>query len=324
MFSWGAKHVVVTGGAGFIGSHLVERLVTMGTRVRVVDNLQRGRIENIGPVSDRVEFLQGSLEDASFADRAIRGTDVVFDFASRLGGIRFLSKNPASILSTNLRMLLYTLEAARIQNVERYFYASSSCVYGQETPVPHKEDHAGFCPPESAYGWSKIAGEALVKAYHEEYGLRTYLARPFNVYGPKESLGPFPHVIIQFIKDASKEKPLMIYGDGKQTRAFTYVSDVIDGIVRIAESPYICTPFNLGSGQETSINELADLIIELYPSKMELRKQYCMAISGDIRRRAADSRRAKELLDWEPTVELRVGLKNTIEWYRSPPNFSTI
>jgi len=313
--SWRDRDVTVAGGAGFIGSWLVRKLLQLGAKISVVDNFERGKIENLLPYIESLRLVKGDLMDHNFATHVLKGSEIVFDLTSKLGGIRFLSENPAQILRTNLQMALNIAEAARKNEVERILFVSSSCVYGNETAIPNLERCAAYSPPESSYGWSKIVGEKIYEAYKTQYGMNSYIVRPFNVYGPREDFEKSPHVIPQFIRRVFKGNPIVIYGDGKQTRSFTYVSDVVDGMIRCIESNYVCVPFNLGSNNETSINEIASLIIKLCDPKLKVQVKHEAEIDGDIRRRAADNRLARQLLGWEPEVDLRTGLSNTIQWY---------
>jgi nucleoside-diphosphate-sugar epimerase len=314
--SWQQANVAVTGGAGFIGSNLTQYLVGLGANVTVIDNFERGDVRNVSPRWNSVRCMRGDLRDMNFVKTALEGCEIIFDLGSKLGGIRFLASHPASTISANLQMTLNTIEAARINNVEKFLFVSSSCVYGNETPIPNKECHAAYCPPESSYGWSKIAGEAIVNAYNVQYGMKTYIVRPFNVYGPRENLEQSPHVIPQFIRNVLHGSPIVIYGDGEQTRSFTYVSDVVDGIMKAVQSNHISMPFNIGSENETSMNDLAMLIMKLCrpASKVEIRHE--PPIKGETRRRVPDSHLAHVLLGWTGKTSLENGLKKTIDWNR--------
>jgi nucleoside-diphosphate-sugar epimerase len=314
--SWQQRSVVITGGAGFIGSHLVECLVQLGANVTVIDNFERGDAKNVLPYLNSVKCTKGDLRDSNFAKSALRGSEIVFDLASKLGGIRFLASYPALTIRANLQITLNTIEAARMNEVDKYLFVSSSCVYGNETPIPHREYQAAYYPPESAYGWSKITGEAIARSYNSQYGMKVYIVRPFNVYGPRENLEQSPHVIPQFITSILHGYPIVIYGDGEQTRSFTFVSDAVDGIMRAVQSNHVSVPFNIGSEDETSINELARLTMKLCGTAPKVEIRYEPAIMGEIRRRVADSQLARTLLGWTCKIGLEGGLKKTIEWHR--------
>lgn len=312
---WSGKKVAVTGGAGFLGSNICEDLLNCGAYVTVVDNLERGKEINLEGLN-RAKLVKGDLRDPRFAYSVIKDAEIVMDFAGKLGGIRLLHDFPASILSANVQITLNTIEAARRANVERYFFASSSCVYGQETPVPHSEENAFYFPPESSYGWSKVLGEAFARAYQNEFGMQVRIARLFNVYGPREDFERSPHVIPQFIKSIIESGSAHINGNGSQTRSFLYVKDAVEGILKVTESEY-CEPFNIGSNIETSIYDLAKLISQVYNPKLKIKIQYCPAIPKEIQRRSANIDLAKDRLGWSPTTNLEEGLSRTIEWAKS-------
>jgi nucleoside-diphosphate-sugar epimerase len=312
---WSEKNVTITGGAGFLGSNLCEELIYRGACVTIVDNFERGKETNLQGL-DSVKEVKGDLRNPKFAYSTIKDADIVMDLAGKLGGIRFLSDFPGSILSTNLKVTLNTIEAARKADVERYFFASSSCVYGQETPTPNSEKDAFYSPPESAYGWSKVLGEAIARAYYSEFGMQVRIARLFNVYGPREDFERSLHVIPQFIKNVLEGRPIHIYGTGTQTRSFLYIRDAVEGILKVTESKYR-EAFNIGSNVETSVNDLANLVSQLCNPKHEIKIEYHSSIPGDIQRRSADVDLAKDRLGWSPKTNLKEGLSRTITWYKS-------
>ena len=198
MFSWEGTNVAVTGGAGFIGNRLADKLISLGANVKIIDSRIIGKSTIFSNKLSKIQFIQGNLKNKKFIRNAIREAEVVFDLATKLGDIEFINGHPASILSENIRILLETIEVAKA-NADRYFFASSSSVYGTQTPTPHSEDDADFIQSVSAYGWSKIIGEEFTKAYYEEYGLKTYVARLFNVYGPQKNLKHQSSVVTKFI-----------------------------------------------------------------------------------------------------------------------------
>lgn len=316
MFSWEGTNVAVTGGAGFIGSRLADKLISLGANVKIIDSRIMRNSAIFSNKLSKIQFIQGNLKNQKFIRNAIRETEVVFDLASKLGDMEFINDRPASILSENIRILLETIEVAKA-NADRYFFASSSNVYGTKTPTPHGEDDADFNQSVSAYGWSKIIGEEFTKTYYEEYGLKTYVARLFNVYGPQENFKRQSSVVTKFILNTLSGKPLVIYGDGKQTRDFTFITDIVDGIIKIVESSHFSIPFNLGTGCGVTINELADLVIRLCQPKIQLKKKYKPAIPNEIKYSVANNQRAKQLLGWAPKVELKNGLMKAIDWHRS-------
>ncbi|HYL78867.1 MAG TPA: NAD-dependent epimerase/dehydratase family protein [Bryobacteraceae bacterium] len=294
---------LVTGGAGFIGSELVSQLVAAGWRVTVIDNLATGRWENLDGL-DGVERLTQDIRDLP----ELPDCSVVFHLACL--GVRHSIRAPRETHEVNATGTLAVLEAARSAGVQRFVYVSSSDVYGSAQCVPMTEQHPTF--PSTAYGASKLAGEAYARAYNLSYGLPTVVVRPFNTYGPRcHHEGDSGEVIPKFLLRAQAGCPLVIFGDGEQTRDFTYVSDTAQGILQAG----ICADavgrtFNLGSGREVSINTLARLAkgvrIVHEPSR-----------PGDITRLVADATLARELLGFESRVKLEDGLERLRAWYRS-------
>lgn len=314
MSFWQAKNVTVTGGCGFLGSHFVDYASSLGAIIKVIDNCERGQLSNVAHLSN-IEIIQGDLTDLSFTVNALKESDIVVDFANRLGGARYLYDSPASIMNTNLRITANCLEAAKLAKVERYLFVSSSCVYGHQTSVPHPEEEAGFCPPESAYGWSKLAGEQLINSYLQEYGMRAYIVRLFNAYGPRENFFRTPHVIPIFIRKLLNREPIIIYGTGEQTRSFTYVTDLIRGIASVLESNYIGEPFNIGSEVEVTMNELVERIAKIC-NVSNYKVVHDSPIPTDIKRRSAKIDKIRSLLGWEPETQLDDGIRMTLEWYK--------
>jgi UDP-glucose 4-epimerase len=292
---------VVTGGAGFIGSELVSQLVAAGWRVTVIDNLATGRWENLDGL-DGVKRLTLDVRDV----RELPDCSVVFHLACL--GVRHSLHAPRETHEVNATGTLVMLEAARAAGVERFVYVSSSEVYGSAQTVPMTEQHPTY--PSTAYGASKLAGEAYARAYFLSYGLPTVVVRPFNTYGPRcHHEGDSGEAIPKFLLRAQAGFPLVIFGDGEQTRDFTYVSDTAQGILRAG----ICADalgqtFNLGSGREVSINMLARLAkgasVLHEPSR-----------PGDVRRLVADATLAREMLGFEPRIELEDGIERLRAWY---------
>ena len=310
--------VTVTGGAGFIGSHLVEELLNRGCRVKVLDSFERGSTRNLQP-QEKLTVKQVNLQDSLNLDADFAGSQVVFDLAAKVSGNRELYRSPADLLTTNIAITAKVARAAVKAQVERVVFISSSCVY--DTPqvrIPHGEKDLAL-PLQSYYGWSKLIGETIYSAHHEQFGLKVAAARLFNVYGPRESLQS-PHVIPEFIRKAfelknSNRETFEVLGDGNQTRSFLYVSDAVSGLTNLAESEY-CEAFNFGSEKEIKIKDLADVILQkagLNPGRVSFTHEPINPI--DVKRRAADTSKARTLLNWEPKVDLDEGLTNTIDWF---------
>ena len=314
--------VVVTGGAGFIGSNLVNLLLARGCRVTVYDSFERGSPSNLPSGDANLKLKEADLRDYERLESELKGADLLFDLAARVSGIRTLHDLPADMLDSNAKATLRVAEAASRAKVGKAIFASSSCVYDHpKVAVPHVEDDVRV--PQTSYGQSKLFGEGVYQACGEQYGLNFGIVRFFNVYGPQETLQS-PHVIPDFIMKAFAcergKKTFEILGDGKQTRSFMYISDAVEGLVRLAESERSGDIVNIGSDRETSIRELAGMILReagVDPEAIEF--VHSPVHPKDVLRRAADVRRARDLLGWEPKVTLEDGLRTTVAWFRERP-----
>jgi UDP-glucose 4-epimerase len=311
------KTVLVTGGAGFIGSHLVDRLMQRGCKVRVLDNLANGRVENISHHfdNDRFEFFQGSITDPFYVKKAIEGVDVIFHLACL--GVRHSIRQPFENHRVNAEGTLLLLEAALNEGVQRFIYCSTSEVYGTAEIVPMTETHPTH--PMTVYGASKLAGEAYARAYHRTYGLETVVIRPFNTYGPRSHHeGDAGELIPKSIIRAFNNEPLLLFGNGEQTRDFTYVEDSAAGLMLAAETPNIVgQTFNLGSKFEITIREVAEAIKRKTGSRSKI--EYLSDRPGDVLRLYADNAAYKSLTDWTPTTPFEEGLEKTIQWFQEQP-----
>lgn len=319
MAFWKGKKVLVTGGAGFIGSHLARRLVEMGAIVRIVDSLYTGDLRRIDGIKNKAEFFQEDLRIYDTCEKLVNGQEYVFHLAANMGGIGYISFIGADIMSDNLRMNINMLEASKVEGVERVFYSSSACVYPKEKqmlPVvtPLKEIDANPANPDSYYGWEKLATEKLCEAYSRDWGLQTRVLRYHNVYGPMASYSEERgKVICSLIRKAilyPKER-FVVWGDGRQTRSFLYISDAVEGTIRLMESDY-SKPINVGSDRLVSVNELAKKIIDLSNKDIEI--EYDLTKPQGVRGRNADITLAKKVLNWEPKVSLEEGLLKTYNW----------
>ena len=306
---------LVLGGAGFIGSHLVDFLVSQKSQIYVVDNLSRGKAQNLQHCIDKINFIEYDLRK----DFPKFGTDIdyVFDFAATIWGITNLYTQPATLLSNNVRIASNVLESVKNWNLVKYVYISSSCRYNfNGAKFPHKEEDLGYV--KESYDWSKIFGEELCRAYGKEFKLPYSIVVPFNVYGGRESLD-YPHVIPDFIKQAKevKEKGLKefkILGSGEQTRCFTYIDDCIEGIIDVATKGRNREAYNIGSNIEVKVIDLAKMILKEF--KLEsIKIKSLPKIEGDIQRRIPSIEKAKIYLNWKPKTSLEDGLKKTIQWY---------
>ena len=308
------RNVLVTGGAGFIGSHLVELLVADGARVTVVDNLVTGLRRNLtGVLGAGCRLVVADIRDGALVDSLLEGVDTVFHLACL--GVRHSIHSPVENHEVNATASLHLLEAARRAGVGRFVHVSSSEVYGSARTVPMGEDHP-TCPM-TVYGASKLAGEAYARAQFHTYGFHTVVVRPFNAYGPRSHHeGDSGEVIPKFTLRGLAGRPLIVFGDGEQTRDFTYVEDTARGIRDAGTVPEaVGMTINLGSGQEISINALAREVAGVLGRQLEV--QHAAPRPGDVRRLYADSRLASRVLGFASRVGLREGLSRLRDWYAS-------
>jgi len=300
---------LVTGGAGFIGSHLVEALVARGGRVRVFDNLATGRLENLSAVKDSIEFVQGDLRDRAVVSRAMKGVEVVFHHAA-LASVPLSVEDPLTTNEVNVTGTLNVLLAARDAGVRRVVYASSSSVYGGSPQLPKREEMKP--DPCSPYAVSKLAGEHLCRAFWPVYGLSTVSLRYFNVFGLRQdSDSPYAAVIPKFIECLNAGEPLPVYGDGKQTRDFIPVSSVVEVNMQAAARDRIDGEvFNVGSGKPVSLLDLVSLLGEV--SGREPRIRFLPERLGDVRKSWAGIEKARLMLDIVPG-SLHEGLRRLLD-----------
>jgi len=303
--------VLITGGAGFIGSHTVELLLKENFYVIVLDNFRSSSKENLNSIlqSSRVSIINGDIRDFSLLKSVMRDVDAVIHLAA-IVSVDEANSFPDLAFQVNANGTLNVLEAMRYCDVERIVYASSAAVYGNPIYLPIDEKHPLF--PLNPYGASKLAGEALVNAYQETYGLKSVVLRYFNVFGPRMKAGPYAGVVLKFITSALSNKPLIIYGDGKQVRDFIYVKDVAMANL-IAVKGNVTGVFNIGTGKKTRIIDLARKIIDLTRSKSEIK--FAPARPGDVRESVANIVKAEKELEWKPNFSLEQGLKNTIRFF---------
>jgi len=304
------KKVVVTGGAGFIGSHLAEELVRRGYYTTVLDDLSTGKIDNIeGLLSKKnVDFMQGSVTNLPLLLELFQNAEYVFHQAA-IPSVPRSVDSPQFSHEVNITGTLNVLLSARDSGVKKVIYASSSSVYGDTPTLPKREDM--LPEPQSPYAVTKLAGEYYCRAFHQVYGLPTVCLRYFNVYGPRQDPdSQYAAVIPKFIKRSCEGNPSVIFGDGEQTRDFTFVKDVVEANILAAQSD-ACGVFNISRGESITINQLAKLIIELVGNKVESVHQGPRP--GDIRYSLADISKA-EAFGYKSRYDLRVGLAETIRW----------
>jgi nucleoside-diphosphate-sugar epimerase len=304
---------VVTGGAGFIGSHLVEALVARGERVRVVDSLVTGRAANIEGFPG-VEFLHGDLADLEVAHRGIAGADYVLHQAA-IPSVPRSVQDPVTSNRANIDATLNVLVAARDAKVKRVVYAASSSAYGDAAALPKQEEMP--TAPLSPYALQKLVGEQYMQLFTSLYGLETVSIRYFNVFGPRQDpSSPYSGVISLFITALIENRAPTIYGDGSQTRDFTYVANVVDGVLRACTAPAASGQvINVATGGRISLNDLFRSIAKITGATAQ--PQYVATRAGDVRDSQADINRAERLLGYRPTVDLDEGLARTVAWYRA-------
>jgi len=300
---------LVTGGAGFIGSHLSEELVKRGHRVRVVDNFVTGYQRNI---RDGVEFVQGDLADASVAETAVKGIDYVLHEAAIPSVPRSVA-NPLESNRANIDSTLNLLIASRDSGVKRLVFAGSSSVYGDTEVLPKTETMP--TNPLSPYALQKLMGEMYGQMFTRLYGFEAVTTRYFNVFGPRQDPGsPYSGVISLFIKALHEGTQPVIFGDGEQTRDFTYVTNVVDGVIRAAETPGVGGEvFNVATNGRISLNELLATLKKIFGSNVE--PIYKEVRAGDVRDSQADISKAQRLLGYQPIVGLEEGLRHTVDWF---------
>ena len=301
----------MTGGAGFIGSHLVDRLVKEGCEVVVLDNFSTGRIENLQPVLNRKRFslVQGDIMNPKDVNRAIENADAVFHLAAFVN-VQLSMENPMLANDVNVKGTLNLLRASVEKNVSRFVYASTCAVYGEARHLPINEEHP--LSPTSPYGISKLAAEQHCRVLYQTVGLKTVCLRFFNVYGPRQFTAPYGAVITRFVKSLKNNRPLTIHGDGKQTRDFLYVGDVVEACaLSLSSKNCVGEVINIGTGVGTTINELAGLLAKLM-KKDQTALRHVASRKGDIRHSYADTGKAQRILGYKPKVTLQKGLKGLL------------
>jgi nucleoside-diphosphate-sugar epimerase len=304
---------LVTGGAGFIGSHLTEELVRRGHFVRVVDNLVTGKRRNLDHVSG-VEFVEGDLADPGIAERAAKGMDYVLHQAA-IPSVPRSVRDPVASNRANVDASLNILVAARDARVKRLVYAGSSSAYGDTPTLPKREDMP--TNPLSPYALQKLMAELYCQMFTRLYGLETVTIRYFNVFGPRQDPGsPYSGVISLFSTALLGGRRPIIYGDGEQTRDFTYVANVVDGVLRACEAAKaVGEVINVATGGRISLNELLRTMNRVVGTDLEA--LYDEPRAGDVRDSQADITKARALLGYMPSVGLEEGLKRTLEWCRA-------
>ena len=310
------KSCMVTGGAGFIGSHLAHALVQRRDHVRVFDNLSTGSLDNLAAVRDRIEWIEGDVTDLAALKHAAQGVDVIFHQAA-LASVSRSVKDPVSTHETCATGTLNVLVAARDAGAQRVVYASSSSVYGDTPTLPKVETMAPS--PRSPYAAAKLAGEAYCQAFHDVYGLGCVALRYFNVFGPRQDPdSPYSAVIPLFATAMAAGRRPTIFGDGEQSRDFTFVANVVQANLLAATAPAAPgNAYNVACGQRYTLNELIGVLNRLLGTEVE--PTYADPRPGDVRHSLADISRAQQDLDFRPEIDFEDGLAQTVEYYKHAP-----
>jgi nucleoside-diphosphate-sugar epimerase len=304
-----SDHYLVSGGAGFIGSHLVHRLIADGERVRVVDNLATGSRERLRDVEGAFEFMQADLADPGVCDEAVQGAHYVLHQAA-IPSVQRSVKNPIETNRANVTSTLNLLEACRKRGVRRFVYASSSSAYGDTPVLPKRED----MPPDplSPYALQKFVGERYCQLYSIIYDLETVSLRYFNVFGPgQDPYSEYSAVIPKFASRLREGAPLVVYGDGEQSRDFTYVDNVVEANLLALRAPRAAgAVVNIGCGERITLNRLIKSLEDIFQVRATV--DYQARRPGDVRDSLADISRARELLGYQPAVGVAEGLRRTV------------
>ncbi len=310
---------IVTGGAGFIGNHIVRKLLSLGHKVKVIDNLSKGELNNLKDCIDNpnLEFIQADLLDISKAKELLKDADTIYHLAARIGGIGYFHKIPATLLVDNNILTQNIFEAAK-ENKTKVVYLSSSMVFERATEFPSTEESLNRIPPPiTAYGYSKLAGEYIARAYNDEFGVPYVIVRPFNAYGPGEAPGDYygySHVIPDLVKKLSLgQNPLELFGNGEQVRCYTYVEDLAGGIVLAGENA-VNDDFNISSDRPVSVKELSLMIWKVLGKNEDLGFKYIETFKDDVQKRVSSSLKIRTKLGWQPKMKFEEGLRITVNW----------
>jgi UDP-glucose 4-epimerase len=322
-----AKHysrVIVTGGAGFIGGHIVDRLLKEGFDVTVIDNLSMGRLENIAQNEDKREFhfVKGDIRDFDLVKNTMKDIDAVFHEAAS-ASVTLSLKNPMLVNDINVLGTLNLLKAAVELDVKRFIFASSAAVYG-ETALPRKGEEI---PPDPTqpYGVSKLAAESYTRSFCKSYGLETVSLRYFNVYGPRQSFDincAYGGAITIFLNRLMRSMPPIIYGDGEQTRDFVYVQDIVEAnMLALNTKNAVGEFFNIGSGTAISVNQVAQVLKERL-NKKDIKNVYAAERPAEVKHGYADISKAKRILNYTPRFLFEEGITNLVDWYSKDEDLS--
>jgi len=308
------SEILVTGGAGFIGSHIVDQLLDEGIKVRVLDNLSTGEKKNLAQHENKksFRFIEGDIRNFDLVKKTVKGVDAVIHEAALVSVTRSV-EDPLLSNEINVTGTVNLLKACVDAHVKRFVLASSCAVYGETETLPI---HENFTPkPLSPYAVNKLAAENYAKVFHDVYGLETVSLRYFNVYGPRQKYGPYSGVISIFINCLLENEHTIIYGDGKQTRDFVNVKDVVEAnMLALSKQKAVGEVFNISTGESTTLNKLAEIIQKIM-DKTDLKPVHAEPRSGDIKHSYGDISKAQRNLEYAPKVQLEEGLNELIKWY---------
>lgn len=307
---------LVTGGAGFIGNHVVRRLISEGLHVRVLDDFSTGFKHNLAEVADKIELIEGSITDMPTVERAVQGAEIVFHIAARASVPRSV-KDPQSAHDINITGSLNMLVAARDAGVKRFVYSASSSAYGDTPTLPKVETMTP--QPLSPYAVSKLAPEYYCRVFSHVYGLPTISLRYFNVFGPRQDpKSAYAAVIPAFVTRMVKGERPQVYGDGEQSRDFCFIDNVVEANWRASQAPHIAGEVvNIACGERTTLNEIVARINEHLGTKIEA--EHLAPRAGDVRHSLAALDEAKRVIGYEPKIFFAEGLSRSIAWYRENP-----
>lgn len=320
MSFWKDKKVLVTGGTGFIGSHVVEILIKEGAKVRVADSLVNSSLDNLGSVKGEFEFKELDLRNLNDSLIATEDMQVVLNLAAKVGGIKFNQEHPGTMFRDNILLSTNVLEAARQNKVNRFLAVSSACVYPRDCKIPTPETE-GFVgvpePTNEGYGWAKRMAEIQAVTYAREFCMKIAIARPYNCYGPRDHFDlEKAHVIPALIRRIfSGENPLKVWGSGEQSRAFIYVADFARGLIELTEKYPNADPVNIGTDEEVKIKDLVKMILDISGIKTET--FFDVSKPSGQPRRNSDNSKARRKIGFEAEYDLPKGLQKTIDWYKN-------
>lgn len=318
---WEGKKALVTGGAGFIGSHLVDLLVEAGANVTVVDNLERGKLSYLEKSFDSIHFVQGDLKDMTTCREVTAGMDVVMNLAAKVTGIEYNRFHHGDMFTSNLTLCSNVLEASRMNSVPRYLCVSTACIYPHDAKVPTPESEGDRGEPEptnQGYGWAKRMAEKQASYYAEEYGMEIAIARPFNAYGPRDHYDEgTSHVAPALIKRVlDGDNPVLVWGTGNQSRVFVHVRDLAKGLMLVTEKNPAADPTNVGHDKEVTIRGLMELILRVTGKSPEV--VYDTTKPDGYPRRAADVTKLKRVTEgFVPDTPLEEGVREMVAEFSS-------